>query len=72
MPDSHSNSIHIIYVCVYIYIYIYIYMFTGVRILLIIFLDVVSSQPILTVCAPPSCLVQMVLYHKISFADYLY
>ncbi len=44
MHDSHSSSIHIIYV--------YIYMFTGVRIFLMIFLDVVSSQPILTPCPP--------------------
>jgi hypothetical protein len=48
----HIAALHIIYV--------YIYMFTCVRIFLIIFLDVVSSQPILTP-SPPSCLVQMVL-----------
>jgi hypothetical protein len=44
MHDSHSSSIHIIYV--------YIYTFSGVRIFLMIFLDVVSSQPILTPCPP--------------------
>jgi len=33
-------------------IYVYIYMFRGVRIFLMIFLDVVSSQPILTSCPP--------------------
>jgi hypothetical protein len=44
MHDSHNSSIHIIYV--------YIYMFTFVRIFLIIFLDVVSSQPILTPSPP--------------------
>jgi hypothetical protein len=45
MHDSHSSSIHIIYVYIYIYVY---------RCLdfLMIFLDVVSSQPILTPCPP--------------------
>jgi hypothetical protein len=48
MHDSHRCSIHIIYV--------YIYMFTGIRIFLIIFLDVVPSQPILT--PPPPLLLR--------------